>query len=205
MTKKRLSSFHRARIERYLKEQVETVRFAELQAQAAEAEKKLKELAYDAAKRAYPEADMRVLDRYDLTHDTDTLSFTHAEASNASNASDDFVYVRKMAKDVRVPKGLGTCVIPADDPLFAANEKFTKDRDALRAAVREVVINYRKFLSEAKYFEDVCEVIPDVEHLRSELFPFSVALSCTNEDVMSAIEQDVRERRKLKEKGSGNV
>ena len=126
----------------------------------------------------YPEKDMEVLRKYNLTTKTVWQRFTN---DGRITAFYEFIEETEM---VDIPKGIG--VIPASKKLFSLFDNLAKAKDKLIEKREKQRQKYRDFVNSFNYLEDIEQVIPLPESIK----PPVRSLVCINPEIIAEIKKD---------------
>lgn len=160
----------------------------------AQNEKSAADMAYKEAaagvrkmiEARYPPRDMAVLKRYEQAHECHSVSMQlHAGGFQ----------VWHFRRDDKAPFQPGhSCKTHlADETVTASVQKSISADSALKKVLEKKLEDYYSLIAAANTFEDVCEVWPEVEMVRSQCGASAIVVAVTSE-VVERIRADVAQR-----------
>jgi len=143
-----------------------------------------------AIRKKYPEADMVVLRKYDVTRKDRCLRFVDAETNQFFGF--DWGYQHEPEDLADVPAGRGC----RSDDVFTvtpagreAIEAMQSAREAAQSERRQKERDYRSFLEASRFVEDVHEVVPLPEDMQRRFMSGS-PLVPVNEELVASIKSE---------------
>jgi hypothetical protein len=138
-----------------------------------------------AVTKKYPEKDMKVCARYEAAHGDDCIKLT-LSAGGVQEFNFD-----KDTGPLVVKKTYSGQMYAADDLTTTAVLEWVTARDSHKAALKQKHEDYGALIRNARTLDEVVEVWPEAEQLRTMFGKPLVALS---EEVKARIRDDVRTR-----------
>lgn len=103
-----------------------------------------------------------------------------------------------LSRDFRIPRVSGrkhrSLLLPADHPLVVKHAEVQTASTRLHEARSEKLRKYKTLVAGAKTFEDVVEMWPEAEELRSRICGPGTAIATITPAIISGIKQDMTDR-----------
>lgn len=140
----------------------------------------------------YPEEDMHILRKYNLTRVDSCLRFTILGTERVFGAR--LFPVGKASGEVADIPCVGGCynseIFPCDKDFEILADRWTNQVEDRRRLVAEKRVEYHAFLHACRYLEDVEAVLSLPDELRKDLGAASRSLSVISPEVLSRIKTD---------------
>jgi len=154
--------------------------------------------ATDYAKNRWDPAVLAVLDRFDMIEFVDTIEVV--VGTEFRHQRIDF----RAELDVSVrwpvaPRKFTVAVLPKDHPIVIARFAWKAARNSLDTAMSNKCAPYFALIQSARTFEDVVEVWPEAEELRSAICGPGTAIATITPAIVESIKQDMVLRAELAE------
>lgn len=193
MAKTRLNNRHRDAIMSIMIDKVHKDSYKDLAKTVDDLKEKCKKLAKRAVTKLCKESDMKVLKSYGYTISTSDLRFSYY---TSQHHSETFQITVDEAVDSLLDIGwrrMKTILLEEDHQLVELFKEFKENRDELRNLRKDMVVSYRTFVQNCRYWEDVLEEIPELESKASTVLQ-ERATALMDVSVVNAVRADVRRR-----------
>lgn len=195
MAKRRLSNEKRDIILRAIRDRVRNVTFKNTKEGVERLHRAIGDRATALAKKHFPPKDMVVLSKYNKAEEYQNLSCVAVDERGVQRHG-TFATSEAVMLPRRRFSGEGRATIEYDDVIWDLEKQHDTLDDEYHDAVDKVMADYRAFVYECRYFEDVRDMIPEVADLEKTLFGKSRAISLVSRDVLKRIEADQKEVKK---------
>ena len=141
----------------------------------------------ELVKKRYPEADMKVLKKYELASPDRCFLVVRTDIDNQSPETFNFKEGEITELSPSNPGCRSRGAYPVTQAYLELMRSVVRQAEADQKAENLIYYDFRKLIDNVRYFEDLLEVWPEAGSWREELFPGSGT-------GLSVLSQDVRDR-----------